>query len=133
MELTNELRIVLMSSQYAPIFSPYLSVYDVGHLTVDSANFNAMKEAASAAIPQLLANLHASTALNQFGANGALAASTKPAAKKKPAAKRPMTTGGTPAYCWTHGTTFHSSTACRNKAAGHQDSSTATNKMGGKD
>jgi hypothetical protein len=45
----------------------------------------------------------------------------------------PRPIGNKPAaYCWTHGNTYHSSDKCRNKAPGHQDKATATNKMGGK-
>ena len=121
-----------MSSTHAEIFGPFLGIYDVSHPTVESQNFTRMHQICSAAIPQLLAFLQA-TNLSHFGANGAQTATKHPGKEKKRPPKRPMATGGTPAYCWTHGTSYHSSTACRNKATGHQDKASATKKMGGKE
>ena len=34
-------------------------------------------------------------------------------------------------YCWTHGTTYHSSSKCKNPREGHQSQATASNTMGG--
>ena len=34
-------------------------------------------------------------------------------------------------YCWTHGGCAHDSSACKDKAAGHQDTATFSNRMGG--
>ena len=34
-------------------------------------------------------------------------------------------------YCWTHGACAHKSSDCRNKADGHKNNATFTNKMGG--
>ena len=121
-----------MTSAYASIFAPFFSVYDVAYRTVATQNFTAMHQAAGAASPQLRTTLHAARTLSQFGANGALSNAIPNPNKGTNRYRRPMSTNGTPAYCWTHGTTFHSSTACRNKAMGHQDKATATNKMGGK-
>ena len=36
-------------------------------------------------------------------------------------------------YCWTHGGCNHSSSECRKKATGHQDTASWTNRMGGSD
>jgi hypothetical protein len=129
---TSDFRASIMTSAYASIFAPFFSVYDVAYRTVATQNFTAMHQAAGAAIPQLLTTLHAASTLSQFGANGALSNLNPNPIKGLNLNRRPMTTTGSPAYCWTHGTTFHSSTACRNKATGHQDKATATNKMGGK-
>ena len=130
---TSDLRHSLMTSPYADIFAPFLGIYDVNCPTIPTQSFVQMHETCSAAIPQLLAIL-TSTTLSQYGANGVQNTRPPPApARGNPRpTRRPLTTGGTPAYCWTHGMTFHSSTGCRNKAVGHQDKATATNKMGGK-
>lgn len=36
-------------------------------------------------------------------------------------------------YCWTHGLCTHTSSECRNRAQGHKENATLTNRMGGSD
>ena len=130
MDMTSDLRTSLMTSQHAALFAMFLSIYDTTHLTLESQSFDDMQRICSAAIPALLTSLAATSgSLSQFGANGARDKSQpkKDAKPKKPPSNRPA------AYCWTHGNTYHASSDCRNKATGHQDRATASNKMGGKD
>ena len=119
----NDLRLSLMSSPHAPTFTTYLSIYDSTHLTLLSQSFDDMQRTYSAAVPALLTSLAATSASINYGANGAKD-------KAPPKKDRPTKPN---AFCWTHGTTYHPSNKCRNKATGHQDRATAANKMGGKE
>jgi hypothetical protein len=93
--------------------------------------------------------LHQLTASNLAltTANTALTAANKKLLEAL-AKKSPATTPSTPAtprpsnkpfpgyYCWTHGhcvSQSHTSATCSNKAAGHKDTATVANTMGGSD
>lgn len=122
---TNALRHSLLASPYAATFKTFLDIYDAAHRTVDAQSFDDMALIVSSAIPELLANLAATTVQSQYGANGAATPNSNTKARR-PIGNRPA------AWCWTHGSTFHASHECRSKAPGHQNKATAANKMGSK-
>ena len=45
--------------------------------------------------------------------------------------RRRRTRGTTDSYCWSHGACAHTSSQCNSKKAGHQDTATFSNKLGG--
>ena len=117
-------RTSLLTSTHADLFKFHIAVYDTSHRSVLSQSITDFNDANAAAVPALLATLVAP----HYGANGAAQKGKQPnSGRTAPRKARPV------AWCWTHGTTHHTSSECRNKAVGHQDKATSTNKMGGKE
>ena len=87
-------------------------------------------EAPTALTPPQTANAVTTTSLRQEINElremvKALVDTNKQSALKKPLQKKPRQ------YCWTHGWCAHNGTQCQARAAGHQESATLTNKLGG--
>lgn len=119
----NRFRKTLSLSSEANFFNPFLVNYDVSHPSLASQDLPAMISICRSALSSIVQN-HADTQLT-YHTNMATAS-----APKKPRFK-PRTPPTAPTnWCWTHGPTFHSSSKCKNPAAGHQTAATESNKMG---